>query len=79
VSHCETKKKCQKVGQKEKKVGKKLSKRCPKVVQKLSKSCQKVVKKLSKSSKKLTKGSAMYHWSFYVSREAIKRKNQQRW
>jgi hypothetical protein len=21
----------------------------------------------------------MYHWSFYVSREAIKRKNQQRW
>jgi hypothetical protein len=27
----------------------------------------------------LTKGSAMYHWSFYVSREAIKRKNQQKW
>jgi hypothetical protein len=38
----------------------------------LPKSCQKV-------AKKLTKGSAMYHWSFYVSREAIKRKNQQRW
>jgi hypothetical protein len=39
------------------------------------KSCQKVVKKFEK----LTKGSAMYHWSFYVSREDIKRKNQQRW
>jgi hypothetical protein len=56
----------------------KLSKNCQKVVKKLSKSCQKVVKKLSKSChkvvkkmKKLTKGSAWYHWSFYVSREAM--------
>jgi hypothetical protein len=40
----------------------------------LSKSCQKVAKssqKVAKSCKKLTKGSAMYHWSFYVTRETI--------
>jgi hypothetical protein len=49
----------------------KRKKSCQKVVKKLSKSCQKVVKKL-------IKGSAMYHWSFYESREAIERKNQQR-
>jgi hypothetical protein len=47
-------------------------------LQKVAKSCQKVVKKLSKSCKKLTKGSAMYHWSFYVTREAIFKKNQQK-
>jgi hypothetical protein len=44
------------------------------VVKKLSKvvkKLQKVVKKLSKSCKKLTKGSAMYHWLFYVTWEAI--------
>jgi hypothetical protein len=72
-------KSCQKVVRnlsKRKKVAKKLSKNCQKVVKKsCQKSCQKVVKKL----KKLTKGSAMYHWSFYVSQEAMKRKNQQRW
>jgi hypothetical protein len=58
------------VSKKVKKNGKKLApkKKC----QKRKQICQKVVKKL-------TKGSAMYHWSFYVSREAIKRKNQQRW
>jgi hypothetical protein len=62
------KKSCQKVVKKlSKKLSEKLSKKLSK---KLLKSCQKVVKKF----KKLTKGSAMYHWLFYVSREAIKRK-----
>jgi hypothetical protein len=34
----------------------------------LSNSCQKV----AKSCKKLTKGSAMHHWSFYVTRSSSK-------
>jgi hypothetical protein len=43
-----------------------------KVIEKLS-------KKLSKSCKKLTKShfiNAMYHWSFFVSREAIQKKKK---
>ncbi len=86
MAQCVKKKKksCRKIGQKEEKV----VKRCKKVVKKLSKSCQnKVVKKLSKSChkvvkklKKLTKGSARYHWSFYVSREAmLKEKKKDFW
>jgi hypothetical protein len=57
------KKNCQKIVKKEKKV-----------FRKLSKSCQKVVKKVVKKLQKVDKGSAMYHWSFYVTREAIKKK-----
>jgi flagellar biosynthesis/type III secretory pathway protein FliH len=79
------KKNGQKIGQKEKKIVKKLSKKkkkfsesCQKVVKKLSKklskSCQKVVQKIVKKLQKVDKGSAMYHWSFYVTREAIKKK-----
>jgi hypothetical protein len=74
------------VSKRKKKLSKSWPKRkksCQKVVKKLSKSSQKVVKKLSKSShkvvkklKKLTKGSARYHWSFYVSREAMLKENK---
>jgi hypothetical protein len=53
--------------QKEKKSCQKNEQNEKKIVKKLSKSCHKVVKKM----KKLTKGSAWYHWSFYVSREAM--------
>jgi hypothetical protein len=58
-----------------------LSTSCQKVVKKLSKSCQKVVKSCQKVVKKLQKvdkGSAMYHWSFYVTREAILKKINKR-
>jgi hypothetical protein len=51
----------------EKKVGQKKKK----LSKKLSKSCHKVVKKL-------TKGSARYHWSFYVSREAMLKEKKKR-
>jgi hypothetical protein len=63
------------------KVVKKLSKNCQIFLKKLSKTlskknCQKVVKKF----KKLTKGNAMYHWSFHVSRETmLKEKKKYFW
>jgi hypothetical protein len=71
VSHCVKKKK--KVGKKLAEKKKKLSKNCQKFV-------KKVVKKVVKKLKKLTKGSARYHWSFYVSREAmLKEKKKDFW
>jgi hypothetical protein len=63
------------VSKSKKKIVKKLSKKKKSCQKSCQKKCQKVVKKF----KKLTKGSAMYQWSFYVSQEAIKRKNQKRW